>query len=91
MAERTKNPGPSAEEDVAKLKDMITSGKLEALLAKPDPDDVAGSLRRRPPGVARLLVATLARPEHEKQIATLKPEQREPLQTLTATAKEHHG
>jgi hypothetical protein len=77
----------SGEVDLEDLKKVIQAGKLESAIAKLDPDDISRSLREVPHPVIRLLIVCLGVPNAGQQIATLKPEQRDPLLTLIETSK----
>jgi hypothetical protein len=81
----------SGEKDIETVKDLIAEKQLDSTVAKLDPDDVRHSIRAVPDAVIRLLVVGLRDPLAEKQIATLKSDQREPLQHLLEAAKRQRG
>ena len=91
MPTKPSNPVISSEKDIETVKDLIAKKQLDSTVAKLDPDDVRHSIRAVPNAVIRLLVVILHGPQAEKQIGTLKSDQRDPLLKLLEAAKKHQG
>ena len=74
-----KAPKVSFETDLQVLNDCIEEDKLEVAVSQLDPQNIEKSFAKVPLEVIRLLTVLFSSEEKERQILTLKPDEREPL------------
>jgi len=80
-----------AYKDLEKVKEIWEKGKLDEILSNLNPNDVKGTLKRVPKQIIRLMSALLVIKEPEKQVSTLKKEERMPVEALIKTARKNKG
>jgi len=83
---------PSVSKDLEKVKSLIEKGKLDSTLSHLDSSDIQGSVKRVPKEVVRLMSHLLIGVKDvEKQIKTLRADQRIPVEMLLEAAKKYNG
>jgi hypothetical protein len=82
----------SQERDLEKVRTLLRRGTLDETLAMLDPSDVKATLAVVPVEIARLVSALLSQGDQiNQQVATLKPEERQPIRALIRSARKHRG
>lgn len=81
----------SSKRDLQKVRELVAAGKLDACIAKLDPDHIKQSMKQVPAGIVRLLTALLRMESVDKAVETLTRDEREPAKALLRSAREHQG
>lgn len=87
-----KKKEPLSVTDFKKIKSLVEKGKLDDVLSKLDPNDIAGSIRTVPKEIIRLMSHLLVNIEDvDTKVKVLKADQRIPIESLLESARKHRG